>query len=133
MDKSSLLQAFNTHFFEFVDDIQSVFPKDPDVMLAKTALATIKKVNPKLIIKIWYEYIALKYEKEIERGDLSFFINKDYQDDLAYLSSSTSDTIITKINVLRESIRNMGKENQEKSMKYIVNLSKISKIYNSPV
>jgi len=133
MDKSSLLQAFNTHFFEFVDDIQSVFPKDPDVMLAKTALATIKKVNPKLIIKIWYEYIALKYEKEIERGDLSFFINKDYQDDLAYLSSSTSDTIITKINVLREPIRNMGKENQEKSMKYIVNLSKISKIYNSPV
>lgn len=131
MDKSNLLQAFNTHFFEFVEDIQSVFPKDADVMLAKTALATIRKVNPKLIIKIWYEYIATKYENQIEQGDLSFFIDKDYQDDLVYLSSSTSDTIISKINVLRDPIRNMGKENQEKSMKYIVNLSKLSKVYAS--
>lgn len=131
MDKLSLLQAFNTHFFEFIEDIQSVFPNDPDVALAKTALSAIRKMNPKLIIKIWYDYIAVKYDNQIENGDFSFFIDKDYKEDLVYLSSSTSDTIISKINVLREPIRNMGKENQEKSMKYIVNLSKISNLYNS--
>jgi len=130
MDKSNLLQAFNSHFVEFIDDIQSVFPNDADVMLAKTALSAIRKVNPKLIIKIWCEYIANKYETQIENGDLSFFIDKDYKDDLIYLSSSTSDTIISKINVLREPIRNMGEENQAKSMKYIINLSKLSKLYN---
>ena len=130
MDKSALLQAFNNHFFEFVDDIYNVFPNDPDIMLAKTALLAIRKINPRLIIKIWYEYIGKKYENQIEGGDLSFFIDKDYKDDLVYLSNSTSDTIISKINILREPIKNMGKENQEKSMKYIINLSKLSKIYN---
>jgi hypothetical protein len=130
MDKSNILKAFNSHFVEFIDDIQSVFPNDPDVMLAKTALIAIRKINPKLIINNWYEYIANKYELQIENEDLSFFIDKDYKDDLVYLASSTSDIIISKINILREPIRNMGEENRAKSMKYIINLSKLSKLYN---
>ena len=129
MDKSTLLQAFNNHFFEFVEDIQNVFPNDADIILAKNALLAVRKVNPKLIVKIWYEYIAIKYEDQIEKGDISFFIDKDYSDDLMSFGNS-SDTIVSKINVLREPIMNMGKENQEKSMKYIINLSKLSKLYN---
>ena len=129
MDKSTLLQAFNNHFFEFVEDIQNVFPNDADIVLAKNALLAVRKVNPKLIVKIWYEYIAIKYEDQIEKGDISFFIDKDYSDDLMSFGNS-SDTIVSKINVLREPIMNMGKENQEKSMKYIINLSKLSKLYN---
>ena len=119
-DKSSLLFAFNNHFFEFVDDVQAVFPNDPDIMLTKNALIAIRKINPKLIIKIWHEFIAVKYQNEIARGDISFFINKDYKNDLAVMGGMTSDSITSKIDALREPIRNMGKENQEKSMKYIM-------------
>jgi len=129
-DKSSLLLAFNNHFFEFVDDVQAVFPNDPDIMLTKNALIAIRKINPKLIIKIWHEFIAVKYQNEIARGDISFFINKDYKNDLAVMGGMTSDSITSKIDALREPIKNMGKDNQEKSMKYIINLSKISTIYN---
>ena len=129
MDKSTILQAFNNHFFEFVDDVQSVFPEDTDIMAAKTALATMRKMNPRLIAKIWYEYVVSKYDDQIQNGDISFFLNKDYSEDLTDMGS-TSNTIISKINILREPIKNMGQENQDKSMKYIKNLNKLAKLYN---
>lgn len=129
MDKSTILQAFNNHFFEFVDDVQSVFPEDTDIMAAKTALVTMRKMNPRLIAKIWYEYVVSKYDEQIQNGDISFFLNKDYSEDLTDMGSS-SNTIISKINILREPIKNMGQENQDKSMKYIKNLNKLAKLYN---
>ena len=42
-DKSLLLSAFNTQFFDFVEDIQYVFSDDTSIKKAKTALYMIKK------------------------------------------------------------------------------------------
>lgn len=129
MDKSTILKAFNNHFFEFIDDMQNVFPENTDISAAKLALSAMRRMNPRLIIKIWYDYVVLKYDDNIQNGDISFFLNKDYSEDLVDMGSY-SNTIISKINVLREPIKNMGEENQEKSMKYIKNLNKMSKLYN---
>ena len=128
MDKSAILKTFNDHFLDFLEDIQNVFPNDPDIVASKTALIGIRKANPRLIIKIWSEHIVKIYKENILKGDISFFINKDYSNDLTEMDASS--TIIKKINVLREPIRNMGAENQEKCMKYIQNLTKLSELYN---
>ena len=48
---SNILTAFNEHFMDFLNDIQSVFPEDPDILLAKNALIAIRKANPKMIVK----------------------------------------------------------------------------------
>ena len=40
-----------------------------------------------------------------------------------------TDQILNKINALKQPIRDMGIENQEKTMKYIQNLSKLCKLY----
>jgi hypothetical protein len=128
MDKSSILKTFNEHFMDFLEDIQNVFPNDSDILTTKTALNTIKKLNPRLIIKIWNEHIVKKYKDQILKGDISFFIDKDYTEDLNDMDSSS--TIVNKINKLRDPIRNMGKENQDKCMKYIQNLTKLSELYN---
>ena len=87
----------------------------------------IKKTNPSLVIKIWNNYISAKYETEINNNNIDFFIEKDYKKDLIYLNSS--DDIINNIDSLREPIRNMSKENQEKSLEYIKNLCILSKLY----
>ena len=128
MDKSNILKTFNDHFVDFLNDIQSVFPDDSDIQASKTTLLTIKKMNPRLIIKIWNENIVKKYKNQILNGDLSFFIDKDYSDDLNEMDDASS--IANKINKLREPIKNMGKENQDKCMKYIQNLTKLSELYN---
>lgn len=126
-DKSLLINAFNDHFFEFIDDIESVFINDSSIKKVKSALTLIRKMNPSLIIKIWYNYIVSNYEKEINDNNITFFIEKDYKKDLIYIDSS--DNIMKNIDCLREPIRNMGKENQDKSFKYIQNLCLLSKHY----
>lgn len=127
-DKSLLMNAFNDHFFEFLEDIESVFVNDSSIKKVKSALTLIKKMNPALIVKIWYKYIVINYEKEINENNITFFIEKDYKKDLKYIESS--DNIMKNIDYLREPIRNMGKENQDKSFKYIQNLCLLAKIYN---
>ena len=120
----NILAAFNDHFVDFVTDIHNVFPDDVDVLTAKNSLLTIRKLNPKMIVKIWNTFIVGKYKKEIEDGDLSFFIDKDYSDDVS--SVQNSDKIVESINRLRNPVKQMSIENQTKVMKYIQNLTKLS-------
>ncbi len=124
---NNILTAFNDHFVEFVADVQSVFPDDTDILTAKNALLAIRKANPKMIIKIWNVYIVGKYKNEIESGNLDFFINKDYSNDVA--NADNSSKIVESIDRIRAPIKLMSKENQEKTMKYIQNLTKLAAIY----
>jgi len=123
---SNILTAFNDHFLEFINDVQAVFPDDPDILSAKNALTMIRKANPKMIVKIWKAFIADKYRNQIELNDISFFLEKDYSSDIA--TSNNSDKIMESIDRLRGPIRNMGPDNQAKVMKYIQNLTKLSEL-----
>lgn len=124
MASSNILSAFNDHFMDFVSDVQSVFPEDTDILAAKNALATIRKANPKMIVKIWNTYIVGKYRNEIEAGNINFFLNKDYSEDVS--NAQNSDKIMESINRLRGPISQMSPENQAKTMKYIQNLTKLA-------
>ena len=124
---SNILTAFNDHFVDFISDIQSVFPEDQDVLVAKNALLAIRKANPKMIIKIWNTLIVGKYKNEIEAGNLNFFMEKDYSQDLN--NSQNNDKIMEAIDRLRGPVKEMSLENQEKTMKYIQNLTKLSAMY----
>jgi len=115
---------FNKHFEEFLEDILQVFPNNVDILTAKNSLLTIKKANPKMLVKIWYNYVAFPYNAEIESGNIDFFVSKDYSKDIE--KAGQSDKIMEAIDRLRDPIKQMSKENQEKTMKYIQNLSKIS-------
>jgi hypothetical protein len=122
----NITSIFNDHFTEFINDISNVFPDNVKIMTAKNALSAIRRANPKMIIKIWIEYVATPYKTQIEKGDISFFLENDYVKDLGdYVSS---DNIMEYIQMLREPIQNMGENNQAKAMKYIQNLSKISEL-----
>ena len=121
---SNFVTIFNDHFNEFVNDIQSVFPDDTDILTAKNALLAIRKANPKLIVRIWLKYVYNPYKEQIESGNITFFLVKDYANDLA--RNDNSDKIMESINRLRSPIKNMSPENQAKTMKYIQNLSKLA-------
>jgi len=120
----SMVSVFNDHFNEFVNDIQSVFPDDLDIMTAKNALSTIRKANPKLLVNIWLKYVYTPYSDQITAGNIQFFIDKDYTSDVS--KSDSADKIMEAIDRLRTPIRNMTSENQAKTMKYIQNLSKLA-------
>jgi hypothetical protein len=124
MSSANLLTIFNDHFVEFITDIHNVFPEDPDILTAKNSLIAIRKANPKLIVRIWIKYVANPYHERILAGDINFFIEKDYANDLT--KSNNTDKIMESIDRLRDPVKQMDPENQQKTMKYIQNLCKIS-------
>ena len=128
MDKSQILKGFNDHFVEFVEDVERVFPDDNDISTVKESFIQMRKANPRLVIKAFNEYFLNKYRSEIESGNIDFFIKKDYNTDLSVVGDS--DYILKKIDVLRNPVKNMNEEDQNKVIRYIQNLSKLCDIYN---
>lgn len=121
---TNFLTVFNDHFAEFIDDIQCVFPNDVDILSAKNSLLAVRKANPKLLVRIWLKYVVIPYQSEIESGNIDFFVDKDYAKDLS--NSGNSDKIMEAIDRLRNPVKQMTPTEQQKTMKYIQNLSKLS-------
>lgn len=124
---TTILSAFNNHFLEFVEDILTIFPDNHDIKKAKAGLEMLKKANPRIIIQFWKTYIVQQYDDQIELGNIEFFLNKDYSKDI--LQNGADNKLIESIEKLRDPIKEMGEENQAKCMKYIQNLTRISKMY----
>lgn len=126
-DKTTISRGFNKHFFEFIDDILQIFPDNKELKHAKTTFETFKRANPTAIIKSWNMFVYTPYKQHIDAGNIEFFFDKDYSQDLVSLAKSRE--IMNTIDALREPIRNMSSENKQHSMKYIQNLCKLSTIY----
>lgn len=128
MNKSSILSGFNKHFFEFAEDIVNYFPENMDIKTSLNACYAIKKVNPSLIIKVWKTCVVDPYKKQIDEGDFHFFINKDYSEDI---NIDQKDRALQVIDNLRVLVPKMPKEDQEKCMQYVKNLSTLSNYYHN--
>ena len=123
----SILKAFTGHLMEFVTEIKKVFPEDADLRTGYFFLEGLVKVNPKSVILGWKECVNEPYKEEILRGDVDYFINKDYDKDLE--GSQNKGRLLKTIDSFRERVRNMGEDNKKKSIKYVQNLTKLCGMY----
>ncbi len=127
MSNSLILSTFITQLTECLDDISTVYDNDKRFIKCKRYVNGIKIANPSLLIKSWKNFIADKYDKQIEEGDFQYFLEKDYTEDLSTIEmNSTVESTITE---LRSVIRDMTPDNKSKSLKYVQNLTKLSKLY----
>jgi len=124
----SILKVFNEQLLDFVDDLLLLFPGDPDLKASKVAVRALKKVNPRALIMNWQYYVTNKYKDEILRGDIDFFINKNYEKDIEDVEDKGGAT--QAIERLRPALRKIGDENKSKATKYLQNLTKLSQLYN---
>ena len=127
IDKSVYLKAFNNQFVEFLEDIERVIPNNSDVLTAKNALLRLKKANPKLILTMWYKWVAQRFSKEIESGDYDFFINKDYKEE--WEGSTSEGPILEAIDRMRSVVKQCDETSKETALEYVSNLCGLSKIY----
>ena len=130
MDKTTILKAFNTQFEEFLEDIETLFPESKDIRTTKTALGMMRKANPKMIVSVWYRYICVKYEEEIEKENLEYFLSKDYATDLK-MDPGSANKALEAIDKLRGPLRELDTDNTKKCVQYLKNLNQLSKIYNN--
>jgi hypothetical protein len=124
---TSVLGAFNQQFKLFVEDIVTIFPDNRVLKKTKILLEAAIKGAPRIVLMFWKNYIVTNYEEKIERGDISFFLDKDYSHDVH--SNGADSTIIDMIEQLRQPIRDMGETNQRKCMSYIQTLTTLAKMY----
>ena len=133
MNKDDLLTAFNDHFKEFIDDVKFVFPKNTDITTLSKGLSSIYLLNKKMIIKSFKSNFVDVYRTQIENGDINFFIDLDYKNDLTNLGieGSKGNAILEKINCLKGPIRLMNPDEQASVMKYMKNLMGLCEMYYS--
>mgnify|MGYP003325512720 FL=1 len=127
IDKSVYLKAFNNQFVEFLEDIERVIPNNSDVITAKNALLRLKKANPKLILTMWYKWVAQRFSKEIESGDYDFFINKDYKEE--WQGTVSEGPVLEAIERVRGIVKQCDESSKETALQYVSNLCGLSKIY----
>ena len=129
MDKTTILKAFNSQFEEFLEDIELLFPENKDIRTTKTGLMMMRKANPKKMVSVWYRYICIKYEDEIEKENLEYFLTKDYSTDLK-MEDGAAGKVMDAIDKLREPLRELNPENTKKCVQYLKNMNTLSKLYN---
>lgn len=127
MNKSDILSGFNNHLNELLESLIEVLPDNTELKTAYTSITTLRKANPRLIIPIWKTYVLDKYETNIMAGNLEYFLNKDYTEDVK--DTGNAVTVLEKINVVKKTIKTLDKDNLDKTVLYLQNLTKLCKVY----
>jgi hypothetical protein len=87
----------------------------------------MKETNPKFFIRTWYNRIGSKYHAQVMMRDISFFLNKNYEDDVS--DSGESNLLLKYINKFKESYDTLNDEIKEKFLNYIIVLTDKSFVY----
>lgn len=127
--KSSFLGAFNTHLLELLEDLKTLYPADINIKTAIRLVSTLKRANPKMLLKGWKVSVNDEYKKQIEEGDFDFFLNKEYDRDIGGDLKQSSSQILDAINLIKIKFRDMDETNRKKTIKYVQNLTKLCDLY----
>jgi hypothetical protein len=125
--KVSLMRAFNKCFYDFMDDIMSVFDDKQTFIQAKKNCEMIQSANPSILVRAWHQYVYSKYADIIDAGDTEFFLDKDYSDDVNQFDYA--EHIMKVINTFRQPLKNLSPSNKDMAMKHIQMLSRVSAKY----
>jgi hypothetical protein len=108
----------------FIDDVLTLFPNNQDLLASKTQIKLLRTMNPKLMLTLWKEHVNSRYQKQIDCGNLDYFLDPQFDDTLSDLPDAVS--VIEVVNRFKVLIRQMTDDNKQVALKYIRNLSKLS-------
>tara|TARA_Y100000389_G_C17471266_1_gene531327 strand:+ start:15771 stop:16190 length:420 start_codon:yes stop_codon:yes gene_type:complete len=117
------MRAFVQQFKELMSDLERVFPEDVDVRSATTGMRALLSANPKMVARVFNECVGIPYGEAFDKGDLGFFLEKDYTSDIKL---NNSDYVLRKIDNLRGPIAKLDKKCHDAVLRYFANLTKLS-------
>jgi hypothetical protein len=65
----SFLGAFNTQLVRFFEGLTEIFPEERDIKASLEAINGLKKINPKMILDLFYEHVYRHVSDAIKRED----------------------------------------------------------------
>lgn len=63
------LGAFNNQLIRFFEELIESYPEEKEIKYGLEALQGAKKINPKLILDLFYEHVYLPAHESIEKED----------------------------------------------------------------
>ena len=63
------LGAFNNQLIRFFEELVESYPEEKDIRYGLEALQGAKKINPKLILDLFYEHVFVPAHEAIEKED----------------------------------------------------------------
>jgi hypothetical protein len=130
-DRPLIIRTFNELFFELLDDVIKILPNSAGIKTARRAFQTLSDLNKAVLIKCWHKFVYLKYKDQIFSGNIEFFFEKDYSEDIVKLSHP--DKVLEVIDSIRDPVKEACSTQVNKAhvTTYIQNLSKLSIAYDS--
>lgn len=65
----SFLGAFNTQLIRFFEGLSEIFPEERDIKASLEAIHGLKKINPKMILELFFEHVYKPMSEPIKRED----------------------------------------------------------------
>tara|TARA_B100000902_G_scaffold174174_1_gene168059 strand:+ start:200 stop:607 length:408 start_codon:yes stop_codon:yes gene_type:complete len=133
VNKSVLVKVFSEQCEELYQDLLKIYPNNIDIKTGLTMVQTMKRFNPKLMIKKYKISVNDAYYDKIIRGDLEYFIEKDYLADCHNVGYTTEGAEVQNdwIDSLKKLYKQQDDKNKKKLKKYFQQLSKICRMYYS--
>jgi hypothetical protein len=116
----SVLTAFTTQMVRFFQELQDTFPEERDIRMAKEAIEGAKRINPRLVLDLFYEHIYKElhsaiYEKNVDE------ILRVGQAKIATQFNEMSPAL----NIFNKHWNTMGEENQDVIWQYLTVLCRL--------
>uniref|UniRef100_A0A6C0DGK7 Uncharacterized protein n=1 Tax=viral metagenome TaxID=1070528 RepID=A0A6C0DGK7_9ZZZZ len=70
----SMLSAFSNQIVKFFEELSEVIPEEKDIKMATEAIKGAKKINPRLILDLFYEHIYIDLNDAINGRDQPFIV-----------------------------------------------------------
>jgi hypothetical protein len=122
-----LHELFNNKLNEFLKELISTFPKDPDFKLFQTSVRVIKLANEKKPLELFNSGLTPDYKENIRSRNEKFFLDNDYSDVLSNPNlNNTDDDVNNKlINKLKGYWSKLDEDNKNIVWQYFTILLKI--------
>lgn len=65
----SLLSAFNNQLIRFFEQLHDSFPEEREIKMSLEAIQGLKKINPRMIFDLFYEYVYTPMGEALLRED----------------------------------------------------------------
>jgi hypothetical protein len=119
---TAVVNAFFDQLIAFLTELSEMYPDDADFSLGLTSTKMIRKINPTMWVKIFYDN-AKPYDSEIMTKNEKFFMDHSFSDmeDLDF-------NILAK---LKQYVQGMSEASKKVVWIYVENLYKLGKIIAS--
>jgi hypothetical protein len=117
----SVLSAFTTQLVRFFQELSETFPEERDIKMAKEAIEGAKRVNPRLVLDLFYDHVY---------KDLSGAIYDKNVDEILRVGQAKIATQFNEmspaINIFNKHWDTMGEENHDIIWQYLTVLCRLS-------